>query len=71
MSDLYISVISVAELFAGVRDDEEEKSLKQLTPGVRRPARDGEDGPARRTLPGRLRKEPRYRSRGRPHRRDL
>ena len=29
-SDLYISVISVAELFAGVRDDEEEKSLKQL-----------------------------------------
>ena len=29
-SDLYISVISVAELFAGVRDNEEEKSLKQL-----------------------------------------
>jgi predicted nucleic acid-binding protein len=29
-SDLYISAISVAELFAGVRDDEEEKSLKQL-----------------------------------------
>jgi predicted nucleic acid-binding protein len=29
-SDLYISVISVAELFAGVRDDEEEISLKQL-----------------------------------------
>jgi predicted nucleic acid-binding protein len=29
-SDLYISVISVAELFAGVRDDEEDKSLKQL-----------------------------------------
>ena len=29
-SDLCISVISVAELFAGVRDDEEEKSLKQL-----------------------------------------
>ncbi len=29
-SDLYISVISIAELFAGVRDDEEEKSLKQL-----------------------------------------
>ena len=29
-SDLYISVISVAELFAGVRGDEEEKSLKQL-----------------------------------------
>ena len=29
-SDLYISVISVAELFAGVRDDEEEKYLKQL-----------------------------------------
>ena len=29
-SDLYISVISVAELFAGVRDDEEEKFLKQL-----------------------------------------
>ena len=29
-SDLYISVISVAELFAGVRGDEEEQSLKQL-----------------------------------------
>jgi predicted nucleic acid-binding protein len=29
-SDLYISVISAAELFAGVRDNEEEKSLKQL-----------------------------------------
>ena len=29
-SDLYLSVISVAELFAGVRGDEEEKSLKQL-----------------------------------------
>lgn len=29
-SDLYISAISVAELFAGVRDDEEEKSLKQF-----------------------------------------
>lgn len=29
-SDLHISVISVAELFAGVRSDEEEKSLKQL-----------------------------------------
>ena len=29
-SDLYISVISVAELFAGLRDDEEEKSLEQL-----------------------------------------
>jgi predicted nucleic acid-binding protein len=29
-SDLYLSVISVAELFARVRDDEEEKSLKQL-----------------------------------------
>ena len=29
-SDLYISVISVAELFAGVRDDKEERSLKQL-----------------------------------------
>ena len=29
-SDLYISVISVAELFAGVRGDEEEKCLKQL-----------------------------------------
>jgi predicted nucleic acid-binding protein len=29
-SDLCISVISVAELFAGVRGDEEEKSLKQL-----------------------------------------
>ena len=29
-SDLYMSVISVAELFAGVRDDEEEKSLEQL-----------------------------------------
>jgi predicted nucleic acid-binding protein len=29
-SDLYISVISVAELFAGVREDEEEKSLEQL-----------------------------------------
>jgi predicted nucleic acid-binding protein len=29
-SDLYISVISVAELFAGVRGDEEELSLRQL-----------------------------------------
>jgi predicted nucleic acid-binding protein len=29
-SDLYLSVISVAELFAGVKGDEEEKSLKQL-----------------------------------------
>jgi predicted nucleic acid-binding protein len=29
-SDFYISVISIAELFAGVRGDEEEKSLKQL-----------------------------------------
>jgi predicted nucleic acid-binding protein len=29
-SDLCISVVSVAELFAGVRGDEEEKSLKQL-----------------------------------------
>lgn len=29
-SDLYLSVISVAELFAGVRGDEEEKALKQL-----------------------------------------
>ena len=29
-SDLYISVITVAELFAGVKGDEEQKSLKQL-----------------------------------------
>ncbi len=29
-SDLYLSVISVAELFAGVKGDEEEKSLEQL-----------------------------------------
>ena len=29
-SDLYISAISVAELFAGVRDNEEEESLKQF-----------------------------------------
>jgi len=29
-SDLYLSVISVAELFAGVKNDEEEKSLNQL-----------------------------------------
>jgi predicted nucleic acid-binding protein len=29
-SDLCISVISVSELFAGVRGDEEERSLKQL-----------------------------------------
>jgi predicted nucleic acid-binding protein len=29
-SDLYISVISVAELFAGIRGYEEESSLKQL-----------------------------------------
>ena len=29
-SDLYLSVISVAELFAGVRGDEEEEALKQL-----------------------------------------
>ena len=29
-ADLYVSVISVAELFAGVRGEEEEASLKQL-----------------------------------------
>ena len=29
-ADLYFSVINVAELFAGVKGDEEEKSLKQL-----------------------------------------
>ena len=29
-SDLYLSVISVAELFAGVKSDEEERSLKQF-----------------------------------------
>ena len=29
-ADLHISVISVAELFVGVRGDEEEKSLQQL-----------------------------------------
>ncbi len=29
-SDLYLSVISVAELFAGVKGSEEEKSLEQL-----------------------------------------
>lgn len=29
-ADLYLSVISVAELFAGVKGDEEEKSLNQL-----------------------------------------
>lgn len=29
-ADLHLSVISVAELFAGVKGDEEEKSLKQL-----------------------------------------
>lgn len=29
-ADLYVSVISVAELFAGVRDDGEERSLKQF-----------------------------------------
>lgn len=29
-SDLYLSVISVAELFAGVRGDQEEKYLNQL-----------------------------------------
>ncbi len=29
-SDLYLSVISVAELFAGVKSDEEEKALEQL-----------------------------------------
>ncbi len=29
-ADLYVSVISVAELFAGVRDEEEEASLKQF-----------------------------------------
>ncbi len=29
-SELYLSVISVAELFVGVKGDEEEKSLKQL-----------------------------------------
>jgi predicted nucleic acid-binding protein len=31
-SDLYLSVISVAELFAGVKGDEEERSLKQFLP---------------------------------------
>ncbi len=29
-SDLYLSVISVAELFAGAKGDEEERSLKQI-----------------------------------------
>ena len=29
-SDLYVSVISVAELFAGARGDEEERSLRQF-----------------------------------------
>jgi predicted nucleic acid-binding protein len=29
-SDLYISVVSVAELFAGVKGDEEERSLEQF-----------------------------------------
>ena len=29
-SDLYLSVISVAELFAGVKDDEEERSLRRF-----------------------------------------
>lgn len=29
-ADLYLSVISVAELFVGVKGDEEEKSLEQL-----------------------------------------
>ena len=29
-SDLYLSVISVAELFAGVKGEEEERSLKQF-----------------------------------------
>ncbi len=29
-SDLYLSVISVAELFAGIKGDEEERSLNQL-----------------------------------------
>ena len=29
-ADLYLSVISVAELFAGIRGDEEENSLSQL-----------------------------------------
>jgi len=29
-SDLYLSVISVAELFAGVKSDEEERSLQQF-----------------------------------------
>ncbi len=29
-SDLYLSVISVAELFAGAKGDEEERSLKQF-----------------------------------------
>jgi predicted nucleic acid-binding protein len=29
-ADLFVSVISVAELFAGVRDDGEEQSLKQF-----------------------------------------
>ena len=29
-ADLYISVINVAELFAGVKGDEEEKSLERF-----------------------------------------
>ncbi len=29
-SDLYVSVISIAKLFAGVRGDEEERSLRQF-----------------------------------------
>ena len=29
-SDLYVSVISIAELFAGVRGDKEERSLRQF-----------------------------------------
>jgi predicted nucleic acid-binding protein len=29
-SDLYLSMISVAELFAGVKDDEEERSLRRF-----------------------------------------
>ena len=67
-SDLYLSVISVAELFAGIKGDEEERSLKQfLLAFAILPVT---EKVARRALQARLQAEPRHRPRGRPDRRD-